>query len=641
MGRRSTGGLVCLALAGAGAVIAAGARLALAGGDGAASASGQGVATRLLFAAPRPSFEGKVMIRRADGSWQDRQAAAQPPAVPSLPIVTVGADSFLADGAEPALAVDTANGNNLVTVLNRGYSNSVSLLTSTDGNAHWAAATFPNGAGTFSGQPFDPWAEAGNVAGDLFTSFIRRDTASPSNHVVLARGRGGLASWSRFFEATRDVAQDRAMFDIDRTASQGGGAGSDHDGKIYLTYDGFDPLTGDYIASYLQVVSPSGAPVVEVQTSSPRGFNGYEMQPVAGTTDGQVYLMALGFSPDGATTYLIFHEVDGAGAFPPTFRSFVSFPTTGQPLGTTGRFGVNGHRINVQMQMDIDRSSGRRRGTLYVVTNLNPNPADRTLDQGDLWLWTTTDGAATWSAAPIPGVAAGKTQFFSMLDVDDDGWIHVAYYQNEAGGTDNGVLNASTANVYYTVSSDGGRTWAPPTQVNAPADSLKYFDPPPDLQARDYYLIGDYCQVRAGFAAGTRVAYVCWTQYDKNRTDFFLNDKRERVICTRMIPALDTDRDGVFDPQDNCPTLFNPGQEDANGNGIGDICESFLSRANVDDTGSSQGRIDGSDLFPLARAFGACTGSGDYDPRVDLSPEGCVDGYDLALLAGVWGESVP
>ncbi|MFT7559976.1 MAG: hypothetical protein ACI93R_001891, partial [Flavobacteriales bacterium] len=35
----------------------------------------------------------------------------------------------------------------------------------------------------------------------------------------------------------------------------------------------------------------------------------------------------------------------------------------------------------------------------------------------------------------------------------------------------------------------------------------------------------------------------------------------------------DVDGDGVIDSLDNCPTIANPGQEDANGNGVGDACE--------------------------------------------------------------------
>src|SRR5207245_6923900 len=241
--------------------------------------------------------------------------------------------------------------------------------------------------------------------------------------------------------------------------------------------------------------------------------------------------------------------------------------------------------------------------------------------------------------AVIPGLAAGKTQFFGMLDVDDDGWIHVAYYQNETGSTNNGVLNASQANLYYTVSNDGGVTWAPDTLVNAPADTLNYSDPPLDLSTQQYYLIGDYQQLRAATVSGSRSAYVFWTGYNQYRSDHYLGDKQERGISTRVTPSVDTDGDGWLDPQDNCPAIYNPGQEDLNGNGIGDICENWPCRANVDDTGSSQGRIDGSDLFPLARAFASCSGDPAYNPAVDLSPQGCVDGYDLALLASVWGDS--
>ena len=39
---------------------------------------------------------------------------------------------------------------------------------------------------------------------------------------------------------------------------------------------------------------------------------------------------------------------------------------------------------------------------------------------------------------------------------------------------------------------------------------------------------------------------------------------------------VDTDSDGVIDSQDNCPTTPNPGQEDANNNGIGDVCETAV-----------------------------------------------------------------
>ena len=44
----------------------------------------------------------------------------------------------------------------------------------------------------------------------------------------------------------------------------------------------------------------------------------------------------------------------------------------------------------------------------------------------------------------------------------------------------------------------------------------------------------------------------------------------------------DSDGDGVADNADNCPTIANPGQEDTDGDGIGDACDTFT---DIDDDG--------------------------------------------------------
>jgi thrombospondin type 3 repeat protein len=42
--------------------------------------------------------------------------------------------------------------------------------------------------------------------------------------------------------------------------------------------------------------------------------------------------------------------------------------------------------------------------------------------------------------------------------------------------------------------------------------------------------------------------------------------------CTAP-PGLDTDGDGIEDASDNCPAIYNPGQQDTDGDGFGDACD--------------------------------------------------------------------
>jgi len=66
-------------------------------------------------------------------------------------------------------------------------------------------------------------------------------------------------------------------------------------------------------------------------------------------------------------------------------------------------------------------------------------------------------------------------------------------------------------------------------------------------------------------------------------------------------PANDADNDGLCAGNDNCPTVYNPGQEDSDSNGVGDVCEvqseCIGMRGNVD--GYVGDTIDISDLVYL------------------------------------------
>ena len=102
--------------------------------------------------------------------------------------------------------------------------------------------------------------------------------------------------------------------------------------------------------------------------------------------------------------------------------------------------------------------------------------------------------------------------------------------------------------------------------------------------------------------------------------------------------CVDTDSDGVPDPFDNCQAVWNPGQEDCDGNGVGDVCDADADGDGVSDCvdncvvvfNPDQEDCDGDGIGNLCETPPGCC-------PADLTNNGAVDGADLGLILGFWG----
>lgn len=70
-------------------------------------------------------------------------------------------------------------------------------------------------------------------------------------------------------------------------------------------------------------------------------------------------------------------------------------------------------------------------------------------------------------------------------------------------------------------------------------------------------------------------------------------------VCGCGIPETDADLDGRPDCIDNCPAGFNPGQEDADGDSVGDACDNCVNANPDQGDNDSDGLPDGCDNCPL------------------------------------------
>ena len=86
--------------------------------------------------------------------------------------------------------------------------------------------------------------------------------------------------------------------------------------------------------------------------------------------------------------------------------------------------------------------------------------------------------------------------------------------------------------------------------------------------------------------------------------------------------CMDSDGDGIYDGFDNCSNVINPGQEDADGDGHGNLCDGDF---------NNDCAVDFIDMVTLIAGLEGA------DPVLDLDSSGTVDSFDQQIFKTVFG----
>ena len=157
-------------------------------------------------------------------------------------------------------------------------------------------------------------------------------------------------------------------------------------------------------------------------------------------------------------------------------------------------------------------------GRIFVISNDDPNNSFGNGDDGDVVLATSNNDGLNWAVSTITGGPTGTHQVMPTGAIDQRGNICVSWYDNRGGQRNQG--GNWLLDLFVTVSTDGGVSFVPDSQINDVA-----FDPDANAPVRFFgptntLRIGEY----NGIAASNSLAYAAWTGNDaSNMQEIFFD----------------------------------------------------------------------------------------------------------------------
>ncbi len=356
--------------------------------------------------------------------------------------------NILHDAAnEPSIAVDPNDPSHIVIGWRQFDSKSSNFRQagygySTNGGLTWTTGKIE--AGVFRSDPVLGFDASGKF---FYDSLMGNLTC------WLFQSANGGATWSAAIPA---YGGDKQWMTIDRT----GGIGS---GNVYEAWS----TDANPTPPHTFTRSVDGGSLFQSPTDVPNA-------PIWGTLDVAVdgTLAMVGTSGEGGPIYV----ARSTSAQDPTQAP--TFTTTAVDLGgviKTG--GPNPVGLLGQLWIAIDKSSGPRRGWIYVLASVQ-TPTDPL----DVMFIRSTNGGQTWSTPRrVNDDPAGTRafQWFGTMSVSPDGRIDAVWNDTRASA------DSTKSALYYSFSYDGGDTWSPNEQASPVWDSTVGW--PKQNKIGDYY----------------------------------------------------------------------------------------------------------------------------------------------------------
>lgn len=385
--------------------------------------------------------------------------------------------------SETMVAINPLNPLNIVASANWNH------FFSFNGGRTWSRGADVTGDGQPQGDPnvaFDRHGTVYRQGLDVYHAGQLNSPQAPRGVTVQSSVDGGrtlLAPVYAYKPPPYTGSPDQGILTIDTVQS------SPYVGNLYVT--AADYQSAGYLPSYpavgfpmIALISRDGGKTWDspIDISDSPLYDQESSEYVTTGEKGQVY--AAWQKGGGSQMHVIFtRSLDGGRTWAPN----IVVRTLPLPLN------INTYSTDIRgnITIDVDRSNGPNRGTIYL-SSVDLNGASG--GAADAWMVKSTDGGNTWSSSVLLSDAPrgpNKYDFQPRISVAPNGRVDAAWY-GITGWSGTGI---PSYDVYYSYSANGGVSFSPSVRVTS-ASSVK-----------NLTVFGEYM----GLASDSTRALVTWT----------------------------------------------------------------------------------------------------------------------------------